>query len=220
MLGHNEILIRSDPEPVCKALTAAIVRARSKLGFKTLTDQSPEGDHASNGAAEQTVHNTRLQTGVILSDYEAQAGCKVSTHHALHAWAARHASWLLNRYGPRASGTTPYEDAFQAPYVGKIVSFGQSVLALCKSKAKGLPKWVQCIWLGKVHSSDQHICVTVGGKLILTRSVRQMQPSYDPRLHDVVKDRPYDHPGFLAGSVGRSKVRFCQGSQLTSRLSH
>ena len=86
-----------------------------------------------------------------------------------------------------------------------VVSLGQSVLALCKSKAKGLPKWVQCIWLGKVHSSDQHICLTVGGKLILTRSVRQMQPSYDPRLHDVVKDRPYDHPGFLAGSVGRSK---------------
>ena len=62
---------------------------------------------------------------------------------------------------------------------------------------------VHLAWKGS-QLRPAHLC-DCWGKLILTRSVRQMQPSYDPRLHDVVKDRPYDHPGFLAGSVGRSK---------------
>ena len=67
--------------------------------------------------------------------------------------------------------------------MGKIVSIGQSVLALCKSKAKGLPKWVQCIWLGKVHSSGQRICATVGGKLISNQGdvVRDRSPDFRQR---------------------------------------
>ena len=205
MLGHNEILVRSDPEPVCRALATAVIPSRSRLGLRTLADQAPEGEHASNGAAEQAVRNTRLQTGVILSNYESKTGCKVSTKHALHAWATRHASWLLNRFGSRSTGSTPYQDAFNAPYLGKIVAFGQSVLCLCKTTAKGQPKWIQGLWLGKSNNSDQHIAVTAGGKLLLTRSIRQMIPKFDSKLHEVLRDFPWDHPGLLAGSVGRAK---------------
>ena len=48
---------------------------------------------------------------------------------------------------------------------------------------------------------------TVGGKLVLCRSIRRTVNRFDPELHDVVKDFPWQHPGFVAGSGGRVKLQ-------------
>ncbi|CAE7839842.1 unnamed protein product [Symbiodinium sp. CCMP2592] len=85
MLGYGTIKLRCDPEGVCLALRDAIVQSRAKLGHKTLFDQVAEGSHASNGAAESTVHQTRLQAGVLLSHYEEKTGCTVGTEHPLYS---------------------------------------------------------------------------------------------------------------------------------------
>ena len=206
-LGHKEASLRCDPENVCLALQQEIVRSRTRIGLKTQPEQSPEGEHASNGGAEQAVNNCRLQANVILAAYERDSGCKVSTMHPLHAWGTRHASWLLNRYGLKASGTTAFEDATGHPYDGKVVQFGQSVLCFCKGKVKGAPKWLQGMWLGKTNSSDQHICITAGGRLILCRSIRCMIPKFDKSLHDVIKAQPWQHSSFLSGTAGRSQAQ-------------
>ena len=202
-LGHPVVKLRCDPEPVCLALRDEVIQRRGKLGLKTLYDQVPEGDHAANGGAESAVHQTRLQAGVLLSMYEARSGCTVETSHPLHSWAFRHASWLLNRFGRRSSGTTPFEDAMQTTYNGKVCPFGSSILALTNSAVKGRARWIQGLWLGKSASSDQHVCCTYGGKLLLTRSVRLLNPCYSASLHTVLKDHSWQHPGLLAGTVGR-----------------
>ena len=204
-LGHKEAFLRCDPEPVCLALQQEIVRSRARFGFKTFPEQAPEGEHSSNGGAEQAVNNCRLQANVILGAYERDSGCRVTTSHPLHAWGTRHASWLLNRYSLKASGTTAYEDATGHPYCAKVVQFGQSVLCFCKSKVKGAPKWIQGMWLGKTNSSDQHICITAGGRLVLCRSIRCMSPKFDPALHEAVKAQPWQHASFLSGTAGRSQ---------------
>ena len=56
-LGHKEAFLRCDPEPVCLALQQEIVRSRARFGFKTFPEQAPEGEHSSNGGAEQAVNN-------------------------------------------------------------------------------------------------------------------------------------------------------------------
>ena len=180
------------------------MKRRSKFGHRTLFDQVAEGEHQSNGGAEAAVHQTRLQAGVLLSQYEVRSGKTVHTTHPLHSWAMRHASWLLNRFGQARSGTTPFEDIMNTTYRGKICSFGMAVLSLARGTAKGRPSWVKSIWLGKSATSDQHITCTAGGKLLLTRSVRLLAPQYDASLHDSVRDHSWQHPGLLAGTVGKS----------------
>ena len=219
MLGHGTVKLRCDPESVCLALRDEIIKRRSKFGHRTLFDQVAEGEHQSNGGAEAAVHQTRLQAGVLLSQYEARSGKSVQTTHPLHSWSMRHASWLLNRFGQARSGTTPFEDVMNTTYRGKVCSFGMSVLSLARGTAKGRPSWVKSIWLGKSASSDQHITCTAGGKLLLTRSVRLLNPQYDATLHDAVRDQSWQHPGLLAGTVGKSATQRTKEVTDTGELS-
>ena len=63
---------------------------------------------------------------------------------------------------------------------------------------------------GKNARCDQHITCTAGGKLLLTRSVRLLNPQYDGSLHDAVRDHSWQHPGLLAGTVGKAAVQKTQ----------
>ncbi|OLP82603.1 hypothetical protein AK812_SmicGene36733 [Symbiodinium microadriaticum] len=204
MLGYGTVKLRCDPEGTCLSLRDEIVKRRSKFGHRTLFDQVAEGEHQGNGGAEAAVHQTRLQAGVLLSQYEARSGKTVHTTHPLQSWSMRHASWLLNRFGQARSGTTPFEDIMNTTYRGKICSFGMAVLSLARGTAKGRPSWVKSIWLGKSATSDQHITCAAGGRLLLTRSVRLLTPQYDASLRDSVRDHSWQHPGLLAGTVGKS----------------
>ena len=205
-LGHGEICLKSDAEPVCKALQAKIQATRAKLGLRTVLEYVSEEEKASNGAAEQAVDTCRQPGNILLSEYERATGKRVSTTHPLHSWAMRHACWLINRYHAQG-GSTPFETAFQRPYDGKIVCFGEAVLGMVRTSIKGAAKWLKGVWLGKAAINDAHLICTVGGKLVLCRSIRRTVNRFDPALHDVVKDFPWQHPGFVAGSGGRVKLQ-------------
>ena len=205
-LGHGEICLKSDAEPTCKALQGKIQATRARLGLRTVLEYVPEGEKASNGAAEQAVETCRQHGNILLSEYEKATGKRVSTTHPLHSWAMRHGSWLINRYHAQG-GSTPFETAFQKPYDGKIVCFGEAVLGLVRASIKGAAKWLKGLWLGKAAINDAHLICTVGGRLVLRRSIRRTVNRFDPELRDVVKDFPWQHPGFVAGSGGRVKLQ-------------
>ncbi|CAE7490627.1 unnamed protein product [Symbiodinium sp. CCMP2592] len=210
VLGYNDVTIRCDPEPSCKTLQQEVQKARGRLGQRTRLEQSGEEEKASNGAAEEAVESTRQQACVLLSAYEHNTGKQVGSLHPLHAWAARHGSWLLNRYVVARDQQTPFECTFQSPYTGKLVEFGECVMAMCRTAmtnkpVKGSAKWVRSLWLGKANASDGHLVVTAGGKLLITRSIRRTPERWDPSLHDCIKDFPWDHPGFVAGGLGKMR---------------
>ncbi|CAE7258440.1 Ptchd3 [Symbiodinium sp. CCMP2592] len=192
VLGYNDVTIRCDPEPSCRTLQQEVQKARGRLGQRTRLEQSGEEEKASNGAAEEAVESTRQQTCVLLSAYEHNTGKQVSSLHPLHAWAARHGSWLLNRFIVARDQQTPFECTFQSPYTGKLVEFGECVMAMCRTAmtnkpVKGSAKWVRSMWLGKANASDGHLVVTAGGKLLITRSIRRTPERWDPTLHDCIK---------------------------------
>ena len=152
-----------------------------------MLEQVPEEEKASNGAAEQAVETCRQHGNILLTSYEKATGKKVGTTHPLHSWAMRHGSWLLNRYNVQG-GSAPFETAYQRSYSGKIVAFGETVLGMVRATVKGDAKWPKGLWLGKAVTNDAHLICTVGGKLVLTRSIRRTLNRFDPELHDVVKD--------------------------------
>ncbi|CAE7327697.1 unnamed protein product [Symbiodinium microadriaticum] len=205
VLGYNDVTIRSDPEPSCRSLQNEIQKARGRLGQRTRLEQSGEEEKSSNGAAEEAVAATRQQSCVLLSAYEHHTGKKVGSQHPLHAWAVRHGSWILNRYCVSRDQQTPFEITFQSPYTGKLVEFGECVMAMCRTAmtnkpVKGSAKWVRSMWLGKANASDGHLVVTAGGKLLITR---QFEAEAGPEADEVGVLGPVSpllHAGDEAGS--------------------
>ena len=104
--------LRCDPEPSCRSIHSEIQKARGRLGQRTRLEQPGKEEKASNGAAEEAVESTR--------------------QHPLHAWAVRHGSWILNRF-------CVARDQQTTPYTGKLVEFGECVMAMCRTAMTNKP---------------------------------------------------------------------------------
>ena len=199
--GHSEVTLRSDGEPTCRALQQGVKDLREKLKLTTHLEQTEKGDHQGN-PAEQTVNQVRQLAGTLLSQLEEETGQHISTNSPVHAWAFRHASWLLTRYA-RTESHSAFELITGRPYLGKLVNFGEVVYARVKSSVKGRPRWVKIMWLGKLAVSDLHFGVSQGGFLISSRSVRRLPKQYDAAFLSCTYDMPWTQASFLAGQSGQ-----------------
>ncbi|CAE7625515.1 unnamed protein product, partial [Symbiodinium sp. CCMP2592] len=207
MLGYSKVVLQCDPEPTCLKLRNEVRRMRLQLGLQTDVQQSAEESHQSNGGAEVAVQTLRQQCNTLLSMYEAETKLKVATAHALHSWCLRHSSWILNRFVLRPGGLTPFEIIHGRPYKGKVLPFGETVMGLVSPGPKGKPRFIQAIMIGKCTPNDEFILCSGAGKLMLARTVRRLATGFTPALHDCVRDPPWRHPGFVAGSLGRSRAQ-------------
>ena len=209
-LGYSQVTLKSDPEPTCIALQAEVRKLRLSMGLRTVCQQVPEGSHQSNGGAEMCVHTVRQLAGSLLACYESKAKQKVKSLDPIHSWAMRHAAFILNRFQVQSGGLTAFEAAMGRPYRGALIPYGETVMMLVPQAgqgAKGKPRFIQCQMLGKVMVSDQWIGVSSAGRLVLARTARRMSPEFPPQDHTVLKDHPWNHPGFIAGSAGRMRAQ-------------
>ena len=95
-------------------------------------------------------------------------------------WIVRHAAWLIPRF--RSNDVqSPFYRAMGGPYRGKLVEFGETVLAHHPEVGKGsgnpAPKladrWKSAVWLGKSDLTDEHLVRTDDG-VVYARSVRRL----------------------------------------------
>ena len=202
-LGHRSVTIRADPEPACSALAESVKSLRNRIGMETHVEQTPVGEHQAN-YSENAVEKIRQRVGTILSELEERLKICIKTFDPLHQWCWRHSSWLLQRFNVMQN-LTAWERLREAPCRGKIVKFGECVLARVKSATKGKPRWLRALWLGKSDIADTHLVVTSSGRLVSARSLRRTAIEYDVGLCSVLRDTPDQHASFLAGRVGVSR---------------
>ena len=67
-LGHNEIEVRTDNEPVLLSLQKAIQKARNKMGSQTHITTTKPLDHGSNSWVESCVHRVRQMALVLVRE--------------------------------------------------------------------------------------------------------------------------------------------------------
>ena len=98
----------------------------------------------------------------MLAAMQENTQYRPSADNALMRWIVRHAAWLIPRFrGSEAQ--SPYYRAMDGPYRGKLVEFGETVLAHLPEVGKGsgnpAPKladrWKSGVWLGKSDLSDE-----------------------------------------------------------------
>ena len=120
------------------------------------------------------------------------------------AWLLRHAGWQISRYKQKGNGMTAFKQAYGEHHTHEVVPFAEVILgripkpthrALQGGKRwhKGDAVFIKGVWVGRSETSDEHIVLTPGGR-VLSRTIRRLEPS---RRHDAgflgkVKGLPWD----------------------------
>ena len=116
----------------------------------------------------------------MLAAMQEHTKYRPSADNALMRWIVRHAAWLIPRF--RGSEVqSPFYRAMGGPYRGKLVEFGETVLAHLPEVGQGsgnpAPKladrWKPGVWLGKSDITDEHLVRTDDG-VVCARSVRRL----------------------------------------------
>ena len=176
-LGLSDIILQCDPEP---SLIKWAECVKSKRTERTVIRSSPRRSHQSNGGVENCQKQLQGQVRTMLAAMQERTKYRPSADNALMRLIVRHAAWLIPRF--RGSETqSPFYRAMGGPYRGKLVEFGETVLAHLPQVGKGsgnpAPKladrWKSGVWLGKSDLTDEHL-VRTNDRVVCTRSVRRL----------------------------------------------
>ena len=176
-LGLSDIILQCDPEP---SLIKWAESVKSKRLERTVIRSSPRRSHQSNGGVENYQKQLQGQVRTMLAAMQERTQYRQTADNALMKWIVRHAAWLI----PRFSGNdvqSPFYRVMGGPYGGKLVEFGETVLAHLPEVGKGsgnpAPKladrWKSAVWLGKSDLTDEHLVRTDDG-VVYARCVRRL----------------------------------------------
>ena len=175
-LGLSDIILQCDPEP---SLIKWAESDKSKRQGRLITRSSPRRSHQSNGSVENYQKQSQGQVRTMLAALQDRTQYRPTTDSALMKWIVRHAAWLI----PRFMGNdvqSPLHRAMGGPYRGKLLEFGESVLAHLPEVGKGsgnpaklADRWKSAVWLGKSDLTDEHLVRTDEG-VVHARSVRRL----------------------------------------------
>ena len=202
-LGWKQFTFQTDQEPAIMKLANMV---RKKMGHdKMQVRQSPR--YSSQSLAEgETVNQQiagRVRTWVSVLSEQYQVD--IRNTHRLFPWIVRHVAWAMARLHVNTSRTTPFRIIKGHDFFGELLAFGECVLAKwpnMKDLAKGVPRWVHGVFVGKAEGSDEHIVLTPVGAQTF-RTVRRLPESSRHSLHSLesVAGLPWD------AKDGSSKVQ-------------
>ena len=178
-LGHSEVVFACDNESTMRQLLRMAVHTRQAMGLPTRSNTPPAYSH-KNGLVENAIQRVRGLAGTLMHALHKRLGVELGTNNPLWSWAMRHASWLLNRFNA-TQGQTSFEVVYAKNYRGSLAQFGEPVLGMVKSSAKGNPKWKRMLFVGKIDPQDSYLLYD-GEHLVLAHCVRRIATSWKSYL--------------------------------------
>ena len=122
-LGLSDIILQCDPEPSVIKWAESVKRTE-----RTVIRSSPRRSHQSNGSVENYQKQLQGHMRTMLAAMQEHTKYRPSADNALMRWIVRHAAWLIPRF--RGSEIqSPFYRAMGGPYRGKLVEFGETILA-------------------------------------------------------------------------------------------
>ena len=180
---------------------------------RTVIRSSPRRSHQSNGGVENYQKQLQGQVRTMLVATQEHTQYRLSADNALMRCFVRHAAWLIPRF--RSSDVqSPFNRAMGGPHRGKLVEFGETVLAHLPEVGKGsgdpAPKLADRrksgVWLGKSDLTDEHLVRTDGG-VVYARSVRRLaENSWSEENLKAVIETPQKPRSMTTGDAADPRV--------------
>ena len=122
-LGRRRMVVKSDQEPAILKRIEATARERHQ---DITTEQSPVGEHASNGVAERAVQAIQGQARTFKLALEARTGKSICETSDILPWLIRHAAMTLNIGQRGEDGRSAWERVKGRAYNRDIPDFGEN----------------------------------------------------------------------------------------------
>ena len=122
-LGWKRLSFKSDNEPALLALKKRVVESSQDIEMVPL--ESPVGDHAANGDAEEAVKKIKQQIRKMKGSLEDFFGEYLDPSHSLIAWLPRHAADLITKYKIGHDGKTADQRRTGKKWKMPLLQFGE-----------------------------------------------------------------------------------------------
>jgi hypothetical protein len=170
--GYRRVIIKSDQEASIVALKGAVKR---ELELEVSFEESPVGEHQSNGAVENAIKRVQGQIRTVRDALESRIGERVKGGDNVFTWLVRNAAASMNRYQVGSDGRTAHERLRGRRFRRDVAEFGESVLyirAESVGKDKYNSRWEEGVFLGVREESGEIIVGTKEG-VIKARAFRK-----------------------------------------------
>ena len=217
--GAPRLALRSDGEVALRAVRDAVA---DFVQAQVVTETSPPGESAANGAAEAAGRQVREQARVFRYQIEDACGGSLFMTDHIVLWLVRWAAMAFSRCMNTCGGKSGYHHVHGRPACTPFLAFGESVwfraVELGDRRSKFDTSWFPGVWLGHVRGSSETWVRTPKG-CFKTWSVRRRPAAEQWSLEAIrgVHDRPESPSG--GGCRGRRHPRAadCRSGSATHR---
>ena len=173
-LGWKQFTFQTDQEPTILKFAKIL---QKKLGSdKMQLRESPRYSSQSLAVGETVNQQIAGRVRTWVSVLSEQYGVDIRNTHRLFPWMVRHVAWSMARLHVNNSRTTPFRIIKGHDFFGELLPFGECVQAKwpnTKDFAKGVPRWVRGVFVGKSENFDEFIVLTPAGANTF-RTVRRL----------------------------------------------
>ena len=100
--------MKSDQEPSILALLAAVKR-ELREACEIVPEESPVGEHQSNGQVENAIKNVQGQVRTMRIGLQSRYKRRIKADHPIMPWLIHHGAFVLDICKVGQDGRTPYE---------------------------------------------------------------------------------------------------------------
>lgn len=158
--GYPQLILKSDQEPAIRGPTAAVRRERP-VGVEIMIEESPVGEHQSNGEAERAIQSVQEMMRTTKLALQPRYKSRIRSDHPILPWLAKHAAMILNLCKVGKDGRTAYERRKGKRFLRTLPEFGECVRYLkpqSVGKEKLESRWESGVFAGPREESGE-ICV-------------------------------------------------------------
>ena len=173
ILGHRDIVFKSDQEPAMVAVQQEIRLRRPG----TALENSAIGESETNGMVENAIRRVTGLTRTLKSALESRIGKQVPNNSSVIPWLVNHAANIINYFGIGEDGKTPMQKAKGVNNVRELPEFGELVLYIPSgaraAKSKMDARWEFGVFLG-VSPRSSEVLVENNGQVSRVWSIRRL----------------------------------------------
>ena len=93
--GYSRVILKSDQEPAIRELIAAVRRERP-VGVEIMIEESPVGEHQSNGEVERAIQTIQALMRTIKLALQSRYKSRIRGDHPILPWLVKHAAMILD----------------------------------------------------------------------------------------------------------------------------
>ena len=165
--GYTRMILKSDQEP---SIMALLETEKRELGeaCEIIPEQSPVGEHKSNGQVENAFKTTQAQIRTMRIGSHSRCKRRIRADHSSMPWLIHHAAFVINTCSVGEDGRTAYEIRKRKRFLRPTRDIGECLWHLRPQSVRKVKldnRWEQGVFAGIWEESGELYVLTDKGAI-------------------------------------------------------